>query len=264
MLPFYIISDLLVNFGFIDILSFLFNNFTLKIFGLSGNASFVIFFSMLTGFPSSAKYIKNLLENNLISLEEANKLIRFTHFSNPLFIINVIGTIIIGNKTLGILVLLSHYLSNFIIGFIYRGEKIENRITNQKNENKSFSEILTKSFLDSFNSLLIVLGSLITFQLITKIVYHYFNFSPIMNLIIESMLEITQGLFRLKNLPFSANLKAIISAIIISFGGLCIHMQVSSILADTKINYKNYLVGRIIQSILAPLIMIILLFIYRI
>ena len=67
-------------------------------------------------------------------IEEANKLIRFTHFSNPLFIINVIGTIIIGNKTLGILVLLSHYLSNFIIGFIYRGEKIENRIIDATNK----------------------------------------------------------------------------------------------------------------------------------
>ena len=264
MLPFYIVSDLLVNYGFIDILAFIFNNLIKKIFGLSGNASFVIFFSMLTGFPSSAKYIKSLLDNNFISIEEANKLIRFTHFSNPLFIINVIGSIIIGNKTLGIFVLLSHYLSNFIIGFIYRAEKIKDISTPQKIAPKSLSEVLTKSFLESFNSLLIVLGSLITFSLLTKIVYYYFDLLPIINLMIESILEITQGLFKLKTMRFSPDIKALISTMIISFGGLCIHMQVSSILADTKIKYKNYLISRIFQTILAPIILIILLFIYRI
>ena len=107
MLPFYIISDLLVNYGFIDVLAFLFNNLIQKAFGLSGNASFVIFFSMITGFPSSAKYIKSLLDNKFISTEQANNWIRFPHFSNPLFIINVIVSAIIGNKTLGIFVLLS-------------------------------------------------------------------------------------------------------------------------------------------------------------
>ena len=264
MLPFYIISDLLVNYGFIDVLAFLFNNLIQKAFGLSGNASFVIFFSMITGFPSSAKYIKSLLDNKFISIEEANKLIRFTHFSNPLFIINVIGSVIIGNKNLGIFVLLSHYLSNFIIVFCYRGEKIMSISNLESRKTKVLSEVLTKSFLDAFNSLLIVLGSLITFQLLTKIVYCHLKLSPTISLLIESILEITQGLFRLKTLSFSPNLKAIISTIIISFGGLCIHMQVSSILSETKIKYKNYLMGRILQTILAPIILIIILFIYRV
>ena len=80
----------------------------------------------------------------------------------------------------------------------------------------------------------------------------------------ESILEITQGLFKLKTMRFSPDIKALISTMIISFGGLCIHMQVSSILADTKIKYKNYLISRIFQTILAPIILIILLFIYRI
>ena len=251
MLPFYVISDLLINYGLIDILAFLFKKIINKLFNVSENASFVIFFSMFTGFPSSAKYLKNLLDLNYISIEDANKIIRFTHFSNPLFIINVIGNTIIGNKKIGFLILLSHYLSNFIIGFLYRKEQTQKITTKRIKNTKSFGSILTASFINSFDSLLIVLGSLITFKILTSIIFHYFGF----NFIISSLLEITQGLFALKYLTLNIELKALIAVAMISFGGFCIHTQVYSILSETKISYKNYFFSRILHVIIATTIL---------
>jgi sporulation integral membrane protein YlbJ len=251
MLPFYVISDLLINYGLIDILAFLFKKIINKLFNVSENASFVIFFSMFTGFPSSAKYLKNLLDLNYISIEDANKIIRFTHFSNPLFIINVIGNTIIGNKKIGFLILLSHYFSNFIIGFLYRKEQTQKITTKRVKNTKSFGSILTTSFINSFDSLLIVLGSLITFKILTSIIFHYFGF----NFIISSLLEITQGLFALKDLTLNIELKALIAVAMISFGGFCIHTQVYSILSETKISYKNYFFSRILHIIIATTIL---------
>ena len=251
MLPFYVISDLLINYGLIDILAFLFKKIINKLFNVSENASFVIFFSMFTGFPSSAKYLKNLLDLNYISIEDANKIIRFTHFSNPLFIINVIGNTIIGNKKIGFLILLSHYLSNFIIGFLYRKEQTPKITTKRVKNTKSFGSVLTVSFINSFDSLLIVLGSLITFKILTSIIFHYFGF----NFIISSLLEITQGLFALKDLTLNIELKALIAVAMISFGGFCIHTQVYSILSETKISYKNYFFSRILHVIIATTIL---------
>ena len=251
MLPFYVISDLLINYGLIDILAFLFKKIINKLFNVSENASFVIFFSMFTGFPSSAKYLKNLLDLNYISIEDANKIIRFTHFSNPLFIINVIGNTIIGNKKIGFLILLSHYLSNFIIGFLYRKEQTQKITTKRIQNTKSFGSILTASFINSFDSLLIVLGSLITFKILTSIIFHYFG----ANFIISSLLEITQGLFALKYLTLNIELKALIAVAMISFGGFCIHTQVYSILSETKISYKNYFFSRILHVIIATTIL---------
>ena len=251
MLPFYVISDLLINYGLIAILAFLFKKIINKLFNVSENASFVIFFSMFTGFPSSAKYLKNLLDLNYISLEDANKIIRFTHFSNPLFIINVIGNTIIGNKKIGFLILLSHYLSNFIIGFLYRKEQTQKITTKHVKNTKTFGSILTTSFINSFDSLLIVLGSLITFKILTSIIFHYLGF----NFIISSLLEITQGLFALKNLTLNIELKALIAVAMISFGGFCIHTQVYSILSETKISYKNYFFSRILHVIIATTIL---------
>ena len=254
MLPFYVISDLLINYGLIDILALLFKKIINKLFNVNENASFVIFFSMFTGFPSSAKYLKNLLDSNYISIEDANKIIRFTHFSNPLFIINVIGNTIIGNKKIGFLILLSHYLSNFIIGFLYRKEKSQKVATKNIKNTKSLGSILTTSFINSFDSLLIVLGSLITFKILTSIIFHYFGF----NFVISSLLEITQGLFALKDLTLNIELKALIAVAMISFGGFCIHTQVYSILSETKISYKDYFFSRILHVIIATTILTLL------
>lgn len=254
MLPFYVISDLLINYDLIDILALLFKKIINKLFNVSENASFVIFFSMFTGFPSSAKYLKNLLDSNYISIEDANKIIRFTHFSNPLFIINVIGNTIIGNKKIGFLILLSHYLSNFIIGFLYRKEKSQKVATKNIKNAKSLGSILTTSFINSFDSLLIVLGSLITFKILTSIIFHYFGF----NFVISSLLEITQGLFALKDLTLNIELKALIAVAMISFGGFCIHTQVYSILSETKISYKDYFFSRILHVIIATTILTLL------
>ncbi len=259
MFPFFILTDLLVNYGFIDILAFLFKKPIKFLFNVSENASFVIFFSLLTGFPSSAKYCKSLLENDLISLEDANKIICFTHFSNPLFIINVIGIIILNSQKLGIFILISHYLSNIIIGILLRNKPTKNIDRQNSLTTKPLANVLTESFLNSFNSLLIVLGSLITFQLLTAIIYNYIPLNQNLKVVIGSFLEITQGLFALKNLNIAINIKALIASSIISFGGICIHMQVNSILHCSEIKYKRYLLCRALQAIISPIIMFILL-----
>ena len=262
ILPFYIISDLLINYGFIDILKVILEKPFNKIFKLNGNSIFVIIFSMLTGFPSGAKYISDLLKENLISLEEANKIIKFCHFSNPLFIINIIGVNILGNKLLGYFILISHFLSNFIIALIYRKNSVKN-VTKRTFNQEKFSKIFTKSIINASNALLIILGNIITFNNLIKILFKYFNFG-ISKYIISLIIEITSGLFSLKNLSINIYIKALIITSTISFGGLCIHSQVYGILSETKINYKNYLIGRILQALIAPVILLLILFFYRV
>ena len=257
--PFYIITDLLINYGFIDILKFKFLN---KFNIISESAIFIIVFSMLTGFPSSAKYIKSLIKEDLISLEEANKIISFCHFSNPLFIINVIGINVLNNKNLGYLILISHFLANLIIAFIIKFKTYPSKTINQNQEKLGI--ILTKSINNTFNSLLIILGNLIMFQLIREITFKYFNSNQLLKTIITLILEITSGIFSLKSLNINIYVKAILITSAISFGGICVHSQVYGILSETKVNYKNYFIGRILQALIAPLILSLLLFCYSI
>ena len=120
LLPFFIISDLLINYGFVEYTSKIFKPFMNKIFKINSNTSFILVMSMISGFPSSAKYTKELYLKGIINELEASKILLFTHFSNPLFILGAISITYLNNKKIGLLILIIHYITNFIIGFFLR------------------------------------------------------------------------------------------------------------------------------------------------
>ena len=73
-------------------------------------------------------------------------------------------------------------------------------------------------------------------------------------MLIKGILEITMGLKDLSLLNLSPIYKTIISSMLISFGGLSIHMQVISLIINTPIKYKYFLQGRLYQTILSGLL----------
>ena len=117
---FFIISDILNNYSIIDYISLLFGNIIKKLFKISKEASYPFFMSMLSGFPGNSKFIKELLDNKVITSNEATKLLTFTHFSNPLFIISTVGINFLHNKKIGIIILICHFFTNIIVGLLFR------------------------------------------------------------------------------------------------------------------------------------------------
>ena len=116
----FIISYILVEIGIPEFLCSIFYKFFNKLFLVKSDASFVFFMSMLTGFPSSAKYIDMLIEKNRIDSHDASKILIFTFFSNPLFIVNTVGIMFLGNINLGFIILVSHITGNILVGLLFR------------------------------------------------------------------------------------------------------------------------------------------------
>jgi len=48
-----------------------------------------------------------------------------------------------------------------------------------------------------------------------------------------------------------------ITSILLGFGGFSIHAQVASIISEAGLRFKPYFIGRIIQAILSPILMVI-------
>lgn len=260
LFPFFIISNILISLHFPELLGEIFKNLMFKIFKINGNTAFILFLSMLSGFPSSAKYTKELLENNLIDCDDATKILTFTHFSNPLFVIGTLSTFISNNRIIAI-VLLSHYLSNFIIGFIFRNYKCKDISISKSNiyniissPTENLGIIITKSITSAINALLLILGTVSTFLIITTLVNDIFQFDGISKAIINGLFEITQGLKSLEYLEISHNLKGLIATFILSFGGLSVHMQILTIISDTKIKYLPYFISRILHAFISVLL----------
>lgn len=250
--PIYLTIDLLANYNGLYYLSKLFGKFMEKVFKMKKETSFIFILSCLSGFPSNSKYIKIMLDNKEIDLEEANKLLTFTHFSNPLFIIESIGYKFLHNKKIGIIILICHYLTNIIIGLFYRNYYINLNSIDLKKKNKTSLVIcLTNSIYKTIKILFLLLGIITFFMLITCILREKILINSFILNIICGLLEMTQGIFYIASSNLNIILKASIITFFISFGGISIHMQVFSILSDYKLKYSNYLLARIFHGLIS-------------
>ena len=263
LFPFFIIGNILIELNFPQILGELLKKIICKLFKINSNASFILILSMLSGFPSSAKYTKDLLDKNIIDEKDATKILTFTHFSNPLFILGTVSTFL-HNKKLAILVLISHYLGNFIIGIIlrnYNKKEIKNtkiNLNNIKLKKVNIGNIISNSIKSTINTLLLILGSTTVFLIITTIINSIIPLNGILKPIINGIFEMTQGLKYLENLNINSNIKALISTGILSFGGLSVHMQIITIISETKIKYLPYFISRILHAFISIVILYLL------
>ena len=236
---FFIISSLLVDFG---IISFLDNVLHIK-----STKLYVFTISMISGFPSGAKYTSDLYNKGFISCSDANKLMMFSHFPNPLFIISSL-TLVIPNRIITRNILLSIIISNFIIMLFC---KIDGNKYNDSNFKKTnFSLSLATGIKSAFEVLCIIYGTSLFFYLISCIILNTFSFSHIYYVLIYGVFDLTKGIFSVSLLD-SNYLRGIFVLLFICFGSLSIHLQIKSILSDTPINYKYFIFGRILGTLLA-------------
>lgn len=256
---FFIITDILSNYNFPYYLSEIFGKLIQKIYKLPKVSSYIIFMSMTSGFPGNSKLIKEQLNNKLINEYDATKLLTMTHFSNPLFIIYTIGIKFLNDKKIGIIILIVHFLTNFVIGFLFRNIYKVN-VTNNKLtliKPKPFMELLKNSISNTISILTNVFGIIIFFALITTTLNLYLKLNPYTNTLFNGLLEITNGLSLLSTLSISKIKAACIATFFISFGGFSIHMQIMSILSKERINYFIYLIARILHASIASILVLI-------
>lgn len=268
LFPFFIVSSLLMHYGFVDIIGNFLSYPMQKLFHLPGCCGFVLASSLFSGFPSGAKYTVDLVKTNKITQKEAETLLTFTHYSNPLFILGMIGTLLLNNQKIAYLILISHIISGLLVGIIF--SKKENptsnkisHITKTELSNKSFGEVLTTTIFDSLNTMFLLLGVVTIFLILTTLINEIITLPDYLQVIISGILEMTQGVKLASTLELPFILKTVLITGIISFGGLSVHTQVISIISSKKIKYKPFLLARILHSLLAMGFVFILYLIFK-
>ena len=252
MFPMILLSDILITYNSVDMFPKIIIKSISKLFNISNNAVIIFILSLISGFPTNGIMISKGIDNKTIAKEEGKHLLLFCNFANPLFILETVGVFYLKNTTYAIIILTSHILSNIIIGIIFRknNHPKDNYII-ETSKSQSFGDVLANSIYKSIKSLLLIAGTVTLFLMLTTLITHIFNLNNYLTLLIKSILEMTMALSYLANLNISDVLKVVLSSMIISFSGLSIHLQVISSLENIK--YKNYLLGRIISSILSGL-----------
>lgn len=258
--PFIILSNILIYFNYHLFLNKIFKKPLNKLFNIS-SSSIIFILSILSSMPSNSIYTKNLLDNKLINITEANKILTFTYFPSISFMIGTVGYKMFNNIKIGIILLLSNYIYNILIGIYLRKDKINFTLENENSINKtSFFDMLTNTILNAFKTCAIILGNLIIFIIIINILNKYLNINNILLSILSGLLELTTGSNMLSLLDININLKIALASLIINFSGLSILFQSKSILNDYNINIKRILIIKLIFSIIISILLYIFLY----
>ena len=254
LFPMFVINNILINLNIPYYFYKIFNKLFLKVFHVRGVGAYVFVMSLISGTPSNAYILKELESDGAITKEEANHLLAFTYFSNPLFLTLMLKMIFDSFTTLKIILI--HYITNIILGILLRKKALnlpKAGLFLKRNEKMSLNKSITKSI----NTLLMILGTIVFYMLVIYIVTNIVNINPLGKTLIAGFLEITNGLNNLALLKISVKLKEIIAIFIICFGGLSIHSQIKAILEDTKIDYKYFLKGRVMHAFVGIILIII-------
>lgn len=267
LLPFFLFSNFLMNYGFIEITSE-FAKPIMSFFKLNENAAFILMMSMLTGSPGNAFYIKEALKKGKLNEKEATKILMISQFASPLFILGTVR-ILLNNFKLSILILIITYITNFILAFLFQNFYASKEISSfsfftlkrnfYQKETQSFGKTLSSSIKKTFDTLITILGSICFFYMITAIIQHNHLLPTSIMPYFSGILEMTQGINQVSLLNCSNHIKVFWITVFLSFGGFSIHSQILSLICDTKIKYFPYLVARILHAMIAGSIILILL-----
>ena len=268
LFPFILITELLINFNFIQNLTYGIDKVICKIFRLQNGSSLPVVAGYLLGYPNAAKIINSLYFNKNISSNTAKHLTSFVNNANMSYIISSVGISMYYNIKIGIILLISHFLSSIIIGIFY---PVNNSkcIIQQKNIisntfSKSYFEIILKSILNSIKTLAIIFSFTVIFSLIPAILLKDLPINCTLKTIFKGVFEISNGMYEISLLNISIAKKLILSSFILSFSSLMVIFQVYSYLYTIGIKFKDLIKYKLLQGILSSIITFILLQFFKI
>lgn len=286
LFPFFIISDLLMKQGLVDYLGTLLEAFMRPVFRLPGKASFILAMIHTTGIPIGASLTCKLRKNGEISRIEGERLLAFTSNPSPGFMLGAVASGMLGDPSIGIIIVGSVYLGNLMVGLIFRfyGTEFEQDhaktrfswhnayrdLENYHKNKKPVGELLADAVRESTSTIILVGGYIILFSVITHLLVVFgisTIFADVIHLlsaglispqggdaIIQGIMETTLGC-KAAVQGFSS-LSAQVGAIcfILGWGGLSVFAQVSSFTTSTDLRFFPFFIGRILHSVFALLL----------
>ena len=256
LLPFLIVSQLILKTSLIDSIKKLLGPVFRHLFHCSDDGTFCLICGFLCGYPVGARLIALQIKEERLSIAEGQYLLSFCNNVSPMFCISYGITQAIGSeKVLPYLLII--YGSALLFGFLTRPSSLpeENRrVKKQTPSAENIFQLIDVCIIDSFLILIKLCGNLILFSIISK---GLLMLIPVYSIYIAptltSFLEITGGLNFVSKLPLGLWRSAIGVAALV-FGGLCCIFQTNSVISETRLSLKTYILHKTLTTVIALLL----------
>ncbi len=256
LFPFLLLTNLIIRSNVIHTINQITYPFIGRFFSISKNSAFVVIVGFICGYPMGAKMIKELLNCQQITKEEAQYLLSFCNNTSPMFLIGFVATQVFKDSIPVWVLLISVYGSAILFSFFYRKSTDFNSLKNCVFPSSSFSfslKLMDESIIDSMEILVKIGGYIVTFSILIQFLNHSIIIVLPSTAYILPIVELTSGIHLCVNsLPIDF---AFLYTIFLStFGGMCSLAQTNAVLLGTGLSMTLYLKQKIITAILAAII----------
>lgn len=239
LFPFFIVTAFLLRSSAIDFLGAKIERFSSRFLKTSGKAFAVFILSLFSGFPVGASLISNMTEEKKISKSEGSRLICCCVNAGPAFVISAVGHGMYGNRKLGIILFASLTLSAIIV-FLISGEFTKKDLSCEEMiiTKPELSSCLVASVSDATKSIVSVCGWIVAFSCISTFLTEKAE-------ALTMFFEVSLGCKKAAGYPLP------VTALIIGWGGLCVHCQVFHAVLKTGMKKINFFFFRMLNGALS-------------
>ena len=264
LLPFLILTGILLKAGNIPQLLGPLAPFWKHFFGISPAGAYVLILGFLCGYPMGAKLAHDLYINHQISQREGEYLLTFSCNASPAFIFSYLSQNILEGKipphSLLLILLSADFVCMLFFRFlVYHGNTVSS-VKPEYRKKETYQQdstgvMLDVSIMSGFETITRLGGYILIFSLLFTGFYHYWPFCSQNKILLTSPIELTTGLHQIAQSAFSWKIKYITSMTLTAFGGFCVMFQTKSVLEE-KLSILPYIFAKCLNASLVFLFLV--------
>lgn len=272
LFPFFVLSALTVELGLAQPLGRLLKGVMRPLFRVDGAGACALVLGWIGGYPVGARTAVGLYRSGQLSRVQTQRLLAFCNNSGPAFILGVVGAGVFSSTWAGLLLYGVHIAASVCVGILFRfygSRDTDVPLSARKTavHTATFPSALIAAVTQAINATLNICAFVVLFSAFLRLL----TLSGVLTLavrlsapflhplgidahsatlLLSGLLEITSGVTAL---PSATPVHLALAAFLLGWGGLSVHCQVLSFLADSDISPSTYLVGKAAHGILCAL-----------
>ncbi|MEC0202069.1 nucleoside recognition protein [Paenibacillus lautus] len=283
LLPFLVLVEILIAYGWAHGVGVLLDPLMKKIFKLPGAGGWVLITGMTAGFPAGAQAASGMYTQGELRAMDAGRLAALSHFCNPMTILVVIGTGLLHKPEAGYLLLIVHWISGLLAAWIFslfhkpassKGTRPFTATFNQVRTNefarrpllkraatatqeahqrdgRSFGKLLGDSVTRSVQTLMMTGGFILFFAVLTRVLTGHL-LPQLPPYLVSGILEAHLAAQSISSSAFQAGVLqlAVLSAAL-AWSGISAQLQSLSLMRETGLSWRYFMMKRALHSVLA-------------
>lgn len=267
LLPFLILTDLLIRTKTAESVLMPFQRLWKILFGISPAGAYALILGLLCGYPMGAKITSDLYTHGRISKREAEYLLTFTNHASPVFLYTYLIHICLEDQVkvgpvFGILLLASGLTMMFFRFCVFKNNTATPIITKTKEKEEPSAPGVTGTLLDAsimngFETITRLGGYILLFSILSACVRHYWKTEGMAEYLFLGALELTTGLHFLAGSGFPLPVRYLCSMSMAAFGGVCIFAQTKSLL-NRELSVLPYISAKCLNAAVTAVLILFL------